>query len=101
MNVAAHVLVGLVVALHAYFLVLEMFLWTTPFGQKTLISACELLQELADSVHSSVAVSHRAVAKDIEVLGQKVATLGSFLQAIDNLDRAYWDSALRSGRCRP
>ena len=35
MNVAAHVLVGLVALLHAYFLVLEMFLWTTPFGQKT------------------------------------------------------------------
>ncbi|MFC4611764.1 DUF1304 domain-containing protein [Streptomyces maoxianensis] len=27
MNTAAHVLVGLVAALHAYFLVLEMFLW--------------------------------------------------------------------------
>lgn len=35
MNLAAHVLVGLVAFLHAYFLVLEMFLWTTPFGQKT------------------------------------------------------------------
>lgn len=35
MHIAAHVLVGLVALLHAYFLVLEMFLWTTPFGQKT------------------------------------------------------------------
>lgn len=35
MLLAAHVLVGLVALLHAYFLVLEMFLWTTPFGQKT------------------------------------------------------------------
>jgi putative membrane protein len=35
MNVAAHLLVGLVALLHLYFLVLEMFLWTTPFGQKT------------------------------------------------------------------
>ena len=33
--VAANVLVGVVAALHAYFLVLEMFLWATPFGQKT------------------------------------------------------------------
>lgn len=30
MNIVALVLVGLVAALHAYFLVLEMFLWTTP-----------------------------------------------------------------------
>jgi putative membrane protein len=33
-NVAADVLVGLVAALHLYFLVLEMFLWTTPTGRK-------------------------------------------------------------------
>ena len=35
MVVASQVLTGLVAALHVYFLVLEMFLWTTPFGQKT------------------------------------------------------------------
>ncbi|MDX2091868.1 MAG: DUF1304 domain-containing protein [Kofleriaceae bacterium] len=35
MVAASHVLTGLVAALHAYFLVLEMFLWTTPVGQKT------------------------------------------------------------------
>ena len=29
------VLTALVAALHVYFLVLEMFLWATPFGQKT------------------------------------------------------------------
>jgi putative membrane protein len=33
-NVVADVLVGLVAALHAYFLVLEMFLWTTPTGRR-------------------------------------------------------------------
>jgi putative membrane protein len=33
-NVVAGVLVGLVAALHAYFLVLEMFLWTTPTGRR-------------------------------------------------------------------
>lgn len=32
---AAHLLVGLVAALHLYFLVLEMFLWATPRGAKT------------------------------------------------------------------
>jgi putative membrane protein len=35
MQIAAKVLVGLVAALHIYFLVLEMFLWNTPFGHKT------------------------------------------------------------------
>jgi len=30
----ANILIGLVAALHAYFLVLEMFLWDTPIGRK-------------------------------------------------------------------
>lgn len=35
MATASLVLAGLVAALHVWFLVLEMFLWTTPLGQKT------------------------------------------------------------------
>jgi putative membrane protein len=35
MGTVSNVLVGLVAFLHAYFLVLEMFLWATPFGAKT------------------------------------------------------------------
>ena len=35
MTILANVLVGLVAALHVYFLVLEMFLWTTPRGRRT------------------------------------------------------------------
>jgi putative membrane protein len=35
MNAASQVIAGAVAALHVYFLVLEMFLWTTPFGAKT------------------------------------------------------------------
>ena len=35
MRVIANILVALVALLHAGFLVLEMFLWTTPFGLKT------------------------------------------------------------------
>jgi putative membrane protein len=35
MNAIANTLVALVVALHGYFLVLEMFLWTKPLGLKT------------------------------------------------------------------
>src|SRR5260370_41858698 len=35
MNAIANTLVALVVVLHGYFLVLEMFLWTKPLGLKT------------------------------------------------------------------
>jgi putative membrane protein len=35
MATASQVLTGLVAFLHLYFLVLEMFLWATPFGAKT------------------------------------------------------------------
>ncbi len=35
MVLASQILTGLVAALHVYFLVLEMFLWAGPIGQKT------------------------------------------------------------------
>ena len=35
MNMIANFLVAVVAALHVYFLVLEMFLWTKPLGLKT------------------------------------------------------------------
>ncbi len=35
MTVLANVLVGLVAALHVYFLILEAFLWDTPYGRRT------------------------------------------------------------------
>ena len=35
MTLLANVAVGLVALLHLWFLVLEMFLWTTPFGIRT------------------------------------------------------------------
>ena len=35
MDIVADIVVGLVAALHLYFLVLEMFLWDTPTGHKT------------------------------------------------------------------
>ena len=34
-EIAANVVVGIVALLHIYFLVLEMFLWTTPTGRRT------------------------------------------------------------------
>ena len=41
MSIAALVLVGLVAALHLYFLVLEMFLWTRPLGRKVFRMSAE------------------------------------------------------------
>jgi putative membrane protein len=35
MTTAANVVIALVALLHAYFLVLEMFLWDKPFGMRT------------------------------------------------------------------
>ena len=35
MFLASQVITGVVALLHLYFLVLEMFLWATPYGQKT------------------------------------------------------------------
>jgi putative membrane protein len=34
MNTAANIAIGVVALLHAYFLVLEMFLWDKPFGRR-------------------------------------------------------------------
>ncbi len=42
MRTAAAVVVALVAALHIYFLVLEMFLWQTPFGMKTFGTTSEV-----------------------------------------------------------
>src|SRR5204863_8524795 len=41
MATASLVLTGLVAVLHFYFLVLEMFLWTTPYGLKTFRRTAE------------------------------------------------------------
>lgn len=45
MATAAQVLVGLVAVLHVYFLVLEMFLWTTPFGRRTFAKSAEEMEQ--------------------------------------------------------
>ena len=47
MNWIANLLVALVAALHVYFLVLEMFLWTKPLGLKTFRNTPEKAQESA------------------------------------------------------
>ena len=35
MTTITNILIGLVALLHVYFLVLEMFLWNTPYGRRT------------------------------------------------------------------
>ena len=45
MATASQVLIGVVAFLHLYFLVLEMFLWTTPFGMKTFKRTLEEQQQ--------------------------------------------------------
>jgi putative membrane protein len=47
MNWIASVLVALVAALHVYFLVLEMFLWTKPLGLKTFGQSPEKAKDSA------------------------------------------------------
>ena len=51
MTLVANVLVALVAALHAYFLVLEMFLWTKPAGR----GAFGLTQEFAEQTKALAA----------------------------------------------
>jgi putative membrane protein len=50
MQLLADLLVGLVAALHLYFLVLEMFLWTKPYGRRVFqlsVEKAELTKALA------------------------------------------------------
>ena len=47
MNVIANALVALLAALHLYFLVLEMFLWTKPLGLKTFRNSIERATDFA------------------------------------------------------
>ena len=45
MHVAAQILTALVALLHLWFLVLEMFLWTTPKGRRTFGLTPEFAQQ--------------------------------------------------------
>ncbi|WP_328889763.1 DUF1304 domain-containing protein [Streptomyces sp. NBC_00316] len=47
MHIAAQALVALVALIHAYFLVLEMFLWDTPRGRKVFATTPEFSRESA------------------------------------------------------
>ncbi|HVF19921.1 MAG TPA: DUF1304 domain-containing protein [Mycobacteriales bacterium] len=47
MDIAANVVIGLVAALHLYFLVLEMFLWRTPKGLATFGMTAEQAEATA------------------------------------------------------
>jgi putative membrane protein len=47
MSTLARALIGFVALEHFYFLVLEMFLWKTPFGRKTFGTTAEFAAETA------------------------------------------------------
>jgi putative membrane protein len=47
MQLAATVVIVAVAALHLYFLVLEMFLWRTPFGRRTFGTTAEAAESSA------------------------------------------------------
>ena len=47
MQLVGNILVALVAALHVYFLVLEMFLWTRPYGLKTFGNTLQKAQDSA------------------------------------------------------
>jgi putative membrane protein len=47
MQVAANIMIGLVAAIHAYILVLEMFLWTTPRGRKAFGLTADFAKQTA------------------------------------------------------
>ena len=51
MTIAANIVIGLVALLHIYFLVLEMFLWDTPYGRR----AFKLTPEFAAASKSHAA----------------------------------------------
>ena len=46
-RIAATIFIVLVAALHVYFLVLEMFLWRTPFGRRTFGTTVEAAESSA------------------------------------------------------
>jgi len=46
-RIAAGVLIVVVAALHVYFLVLEMFLWRTPFGRRTFQTTPDVAESSA------------------------------------------------------
>ena len=47
MRLVATVFIVLVAAMHIYFLVLEMFLWRTPFGRRTFRTTVEVAETSA------------------------------------------------------
>lgn len=47
MQVAANIMIGLVAAIHAYILVLEMFLWTTPRGRRAFGLTADFAEQTA------------------------------------------------------
>ncbi|KZC17541.1 hypothetical protein RHOFW510R12_09155 [Rhodanobacter sp. FW510-R12] len=45
MSAAANLVIGLIVLLHAWFLILEMFLWTRPSGRRAFGTSAEFAEQ--------------------------------------------------------
>ena len=48
MNILSTISVSIVILLHVFFLILEMFLWTKPYGRKTFGLSEEFAQQTAN-----------------------------------------------------
>jgi putative membrane protein len=76
MAVASQVVTGLVAALHVYFLVLEMFLWATPVGQKAFGRTAEELES------TKVLAANQGLYNGFLAAGLVWSLVGSELTAI-------------------
>ena len=82
MATGSQILTGLVAILHVYFLVLEMFLWTTPFGQKTF------KRTHAQQIETKALAQTDATAKQ-KLLEEALAAFAAMQPKQDGPRRAY------------
>jgi putative membrane protein len=76
MGTASQVVTGLVAALHVYFLVLEMFLWATPVGQKAFARSA------ADQESTKVLAANQGLYNGFLAAGLVWSIVGSDATAI-------------------
>jgi putative membrane protein len=76
MAFASQVLTGLVAALHVYFLILEMFLWATPVGQKAFGRTAE------EQAATKVLAANQGLYNGFLAAGLVWSIVGSDLTAI-------------------
>jgi putative membrane protein len=75
MSTASTVLIALLAAAHAYFMVLEMFLWTTPYGQRVFGNSAE------QAARSAVLAKNQGLYNGFLVAGLVWSLVASPLEA--------------------